>query len=219
MPESVAKRLVLASGSPRRRELLALLGVPFEVKVPEVEESLPGGGERPEEAAQRLALEKAQGVASLAGDALVLGADTLVALDGEVLGKPGTPQEAVEMLHRLRGRAHEVVTGVALVDPSRAKVWTDCGRSSVEMRLYTEEEVRRYVASGDPMDKAGAYGVQNPFFAPAERVEGCYLNVVGLPLCLTSRLLGLAGLASEVMRREVAAWCPGCALVPEQGRV
>ncbi|MSQ40434.1 MAG: septum formation protein Maf [Dehalococcoidia bacterium] len=207
------KRLVLASASPRRRDLLALLGLPFEVRIAPGEESKPQSGELAEGSVRRLALEKAQAVANNSGDALVLGADTLVALKGEVLGKPATPAAAISMLQRLRGRRHRVMTGVALVDSLTGSTWVDHRASTVAMRRYTSEEMRRYVASSEPMDKAGAYAVQDPSFAPAERVEGCLLNVVGLPLCLVAFMLRQAGLSPAVKEKEVAARCPDCALV------
>jgi MAF protein len=207
------KRLVLASASPRRRDLLALLGLPFEVQIAPGEESKPRPGEPAEETVRRLALEKAQAVAKNSGDALVLGADTLVALEGEAMGKPATPAEAIFMLQRLRGRQHRVVTGVALVDSLTGGTSVDHRASTVVMRPYGQEEIVRYVASGEPMDKAGAYAVQDPSFAPAERVEGCSLNVVGLPLCLVALMLRQAGLSPAVKEKEVVARCRGCALV------
>ncbi len=215
------KRLVLASASPRRREFLAMLGVPFEVLVPPGQESLPGPGEAPEAVVGRLALEKARrSVAHRsveeAGDALVLGADTLVALDGELLGKPNSQDQAVEMLERLKGRRHQVLTGLALVEGSTGRVWTGYQRTTVVMRSYGREEILRYVASGEPMDKAGAYAIQDRVFAPSERVERCYWNVVGLPLCLAARLLREGGLALQVKVREIGARCHDCLLVTQE---
>ncbi|MFQ5860735.1 MAG: 23S rRNA (uracil(1939)-C(5))-methyltransferase RlmD [Dehalococcoidia bacterium] len=211
--------LVLASESPRRRELLTSLGVDFRVAQPEVDEA-PLEGEAPEAQAERLALLKARAVVASAGTGVVIGADTLVVLDGLVLGKPRDAQEARAMLWSLRGRMHQVVTGVALVEAGTGRWVVGHRVSRVAMRPYSEAEVEAYVASADPLDKAGAYAVQDPVFQPASRVEGCYLNVVGMPLCTLlelSQRLGVpvapgSGFRASAectdcpLRREGVAW-------------
>jgi len=193
-------RLILASASPRRRELLLRLGVPFEVRPSGIEEPLPPGVPAATLAAS-LARAKAADVAArlhAAGEtaALVLGADTLVVLDGRPLGKPASRSDARAMLRALRGRSHEVVTAVVLrdVDPA-GRERTEAVVSQVLMRAYTDAEIDAYVATGEPDDKAGAYAVQGAGGSLVSRVDGCYTNVVGLPLRTTARLLQAFGLA------------------------
>jgi septum formation protein len=192
-------RLILASASPRRRTLLARLGLPFEVWPSAVEERLDAGVPAAALAA-RLARAKADDVAAavraVAGPAaVVLGADTLVVLDGRPLGKPGSRDEARAMLRALRGRAHEVVTAVAVVGPAGELAAAAVVESRVWMRACDDAEIEAYVATGESDDKAGAYAVQGAGGGLVARVEGCYTNVVGLPLSTTARLLRAAGLA------------------------
>jgi septum formation protein len=176
-------RLVLASGSPRRAELLSRLGLDFVVRVPEVDESL-AAGERPVAAAGRLARSKA--AAAVRDGALTIGCDTLVVHRGEILGKPQGPDEAVEMLRRLQGDEHVVYTGVAVATPGRAESAVEGTR--VWFRSLDPRECEEYVATHEPMDKAGAYGIQGFGAAIVERIEGDYFNVMGLPI---QRLLEL----------------------------
>lgn len=150
------------------------------------EETLPGS---PAEAAGTLALAKARAVAAAAPDAVVLGADTIVVVDGVILGKPGGVAEAVQMLRRLRNRVHEVLTGVAVVRARERDERTAVVCTRVTMRDYSEAEIARYVATGEPLDKAGAYAVQEGGGQLVARVDGCYTNVVGLPLTTTRALL------------------------------
>ena len=174
--------LILASASPRRRELLAALGMPFAVAVAEVDESVQPG-EAPAAAALRLARLKAEVVAGRTPDgAVVLGADTVVALGDRIFGKPADADEAAAMLRALRGRTHTVITGVALVDRQRARICVDAPSTAVTMRAYTDTEIAASIAAGTPFDKAGAYAIQDEAFAPVARIDGCYCNVVGLPL-------------------------------------
>ena len=177
--------LVLASNSPRRQELLGVLGLPFAVRVAAVDES-EHSGETPAQMVERLAWTKAQAV-PLAEDELLVAADTTVDLAGEVLGKPADQADARRMLVALRGRPHAVHTGIVLrtLRHQHLEVVT----TVVVMRPYDDEELAAYLASGSPMDKAGAYGIQDLPFAPGERIEGCYLNVMGLPLCHLARAL------------------------------
>lgn len=188
------RKIILASGSPRRRELLTNAGYTFEVVPAEVEENH-DGGETPVALVERLALSKAEEVARRyqgddAVDAVVLGADTVVVLDGNILGKPGSPEEAQEMLASLSGREHEVITGVALVQPGDAtrQVVTH-ENTTVFFRELTEQEIADYTATGEPLDKAGAYAIQGIAGRFVTRLEGCYFNVMGLPVALVDRLL------------------------------
>jgi len=188
--------LILASNSPRRKQLLALGGWVFGIEVSNIDETrLPG--EDPAGYVRRLAEQKARAVLPRVGPAhLIIGSDTSVVIDGDVLGKPAHAMEAREMLMRLRGRAHQVYTGIAVLRASDGNLWTDVVVTDVPMRAYSAEEVERYIATGDPLDKAGAYGIQNPDFQPVASMAGCYASVMGLPLCSLSLLLREAGLPS-----------------------
>jgi septum formation protein len=179
--------LILASSSPRRRELVTRLRVPFVVHPSRIEERTPWPGEDPATYALHLAREKALDVAREHPDDVVMGADTVVALDGVILGKPADAADARRMLAELRGKTHRVITAVCV----RCGDLTECSpvESAVTMRAFSDPEIDRYVATGEPMDKAGAYAVQGLGGALVERVDGCYTNVVGLPLCLTGKLL------------------------------
>ena len=185
------KRIILASASPRRRELLRQAGFTFEVVAPEVDETYPGG-EDPAAFAERLALAKAAQIAqrfTAKDDVVVLGADTVVVADGEVLGKPVSADDARAMLRKLSGIAHRVITGVALAAPGAARRAVGHEVTRVFFRPLTEEEITAYVATGEPLDKAGAYAAQGRAARFVTRVEGCYFNVVGLPVALVDRLL------------------------------
>lgn len=186
--DSSIRRLILASGSPRRRQLLSLMGIPFVVKAAGVDESQLYG-EPPTELALRVSQTKALSVSEARPDELIVAADTIVVLGGEVLGKPKDPDEARQMLRRLRGRPHLVYTGVTVWHPASRRIVCQLGESSVWMRDYDDDEIDRYVESDDPLDKAGAYAIQHPGFDPVSRVEGCWLNVMGLPLCHLGRAL------------------------------
>jgi len=159
----------------------------FDVEASEIEETLPGGPTP--EAVAGLALRKARAVASRHRDGVVLAADTVVVLDGEPLGKPSGPEEARAMLRRLRGREHEVVTGVAVADARSGREKALAVTSRVFMARYLEATIEAYVASGAPLDKAGAYAIQDLGGALVERLTGSYTNVVGLPVEETRRLL------------------------------
>lgn len=206
--------LVLASSSPRRAEILGRLGIAFETAVPGVDEPEPPSGADPVEVAQGLALAKARAAASLRSAGSVLAADTVVELDGVLLGKPGDGEDAARMLRALRGREHRVITAVALVDAATGETAEAYRASRVLMRDYAADEIEAYVASGAPMDKAGAYGVQDEAFAPAAEVRGCHLNVVGLPVCEVLKMAERFGLRLRPKPGE--AWpalerCPACA--------
>jgi MAF protein len=196
--------LLLASNSPRRRQLLALGGWTFDQDVSNIDETLLSG-ESPADYVRRLAQQKAQAVLPRAREEhVIIGSDTTVVIDGDVLGKPGSEAEARQMLQRLRGNTHQVYTGIAVVRVSDGKIWTDVIVTDVPMRNYSDAEIEHYISSGDPMDKAGAYGIQNPDFQPVADMQGCYASVMGLPLCSLSRLIRRAGLAA---RADVAGNC------------
>ncbi|MGH7321407.1 MAG: Maf family protein [Candidatus Rokuibacteriota bacterium] len=185
-------RLILASSSPRRRALLAALGLAFEIVPSRIDESRPSGVPVPA-LAEHLALRKARDVAGRCGSALVLGADTLVAVEGRALGKPASSDEARGMLAALSGRTHEVVTAVALVEAPAGREVAEAVLSRVVMRPYSAAEIDAYLLTGESFDKAGAYAVQGAGGHLVARVEGCYTNVVGLPVKTTARLLRAFG--------------------------
>jgi septum formation protein len=182
-------RVVLASASPRRRELLTLVGIEHEVRPANIDESYLAG-EAPAEHAERLAREKA--VAVHEAGVVTIGSDTIVVIDGDILGKPRDREHASAMLRRLSGRSHVVMTGVAVY-------WNDRLLSALEMvgvtfRSLTSDEIERYIDTGEPMDKAGAYGIQGYGATIVERVNGDYFSVMGLPLRRLAGLLRDAGL-------------------------
>jgi septum formation protein len=181
--------LVLASASPRRQELLARLGVPFTVAPSRIPEIHPPGP--PAQALVAVALDKARAVARrwTAGRAVVLGADTEVVLDGHYMGKPRDAADAVRILTELSGRTHEVITGVALVEVPGEREATEAVTTRVTMAAATSEEIAAYVATGEPLDKAGGYAVQGLGGRLVAQVDGCLTNVVGLPVGTTRRLL------------------------------
>lgn len=196
--------LILASNSPRRRQLLALGGWVFQVQAAEIDESV-RPGEAPRAYVERLAREKVNAVAAHApANAILIGSDTTVVIEGQILGKPANPAEARAMLTRLRRRVHQVFTSIAILNRRDGRLLSEVVCTDVPMRNYSDEEMERYIRSGDPMDKAGAYGIQDPQFQPVERMEGCYASVMGLPLCSLARLLAQAGLPP---RADVAANC------------
>lgn len=196
-----APSFVLASRSPRRRELLGRLGLDFTVDVADVDESsFPG--EPPEALVCRLCRAKAAAVADHHAGEVVLAADTIVVLDGVILGKPRDPLDAVAMLSALRDRVHVVYTAVCVIYDGRAT--TRLSATDVTMRAYADAEIEAYVETGDPLDKAGAYGIQDPRFAPVAAWDGCYSAVMGLPLGLAAELLAEAGVG---VSEEVSAAC------------
>lgn len=193
--------LVLASRSPRRQALLTGLGLTFIVDAAEADES-PLPGETAEAMVLRLSRLKAATVAGRHPGAIVLAADTVVVLDGALLGKPADEAEATAMLAALRGRTHIVHTAVALA--WNGELRTELSTSYVTMRPYTDAEIAAYVATGDPLDKAGAYAIQHPDFAPVAAWEGCYASVMGLPLDLVRAMLADAGVPAP---EDVAVIC------------
>lgn len=179
--------IVLASGSPRRRELLGQMGVTeFEVLPAKGEELAPEGLE-PAKLVEQLALQKAREVFALRRDCTVIGADTVVVLDGHVLGKPRDEEDAAAMLTALSGRSHVVYTGMAVLSGDRELTHAECTR--VDFRPLSREEIRAYVATGEPLDKAGAYGIQGKACVFIRGIAGDYYNVVGLPVCALHEML------------------------------
>lgn len=211
-------KLILASGSPRRRELISTLSIPFTVCKPDIDESQ-HPGENPLDYVMRLSREKAAAVAArlqeetgIVGTPIrvsasdsngvrVLAADTVVILSadtmgideqGGILGKPADAADARRMLQQLRGRTHQVCTAITMIrvgavgEPS---LHTDLTRTGVTMRNYTDAEIEAYIATGDPFDKAGSYAIQHPVFKPVVQIEGCYTNVIGLPMCTLRQML------------------------------
>ncbi len=196
-PEAALRRqrLILASGSPRRRELLERMGYSFTVLSPDVDEHVDA---EPRQAVAILARRKALAAAEGLRDGVVLAADTLVAVDGEALGKPGDEAEARAMLMRLSGREHEVFTGVCLMDAATGRIEVHVERTGVVFRVLDIGEIDRYVATGEPMDKAGAYGIQGGAAAFVESYSGSYENVMGLPVNSVGLMLKKFLRASEV---------------------
>ena len=208
--------LILASASPRRHDLLGLLGVPFIVDASNADETPPAGVSA-EAVAQFLAVLKARAVAARHPGAYILGADTVVVVDGLILGKPRDAAEAARMLRLLRGRSHRVPTGVALIAPD-GKETKLVETATVTMHPYTEVAIGSYLATGEPFDKAGAYAVQGAGGALVAAVEGCYTTVVGLPLCRVAALLRDVGF--PLAANPTATCDPGafCALNGRGGR-
>jgi MAF protein len=185
----IACMLVLASGSPRRKQLMTLGGWSFQSYPVEIDET-PIPGETAKDYVLRLAKEKAVGAAQkFPPGKFVIAADTAVVDGGKILGKPANKMEAFEMLRGLRARIHQVFTALALLPGPPNKLVTDVCITNVWMRDYGDSEMQTYIDSGDPLDKAGAYAIQHSGFNPVERLEGCYANVVGLPVCHLTHLL------------------------------
>ncbi len=181
--------LILASSSPRRAAILENAGIRFERRPADIDET-PLPNESPEACVLRLAEEKARQVArDITGPAIIVGADTIVVLDGEVMGKPASEEEARSMLRRLSGRKHSVVTGVAALRLPGGTILRAAETTAVTFSPVSDREIDVYVATGEPMDKAGAYGIQERGGRFVPRIEGCYFNVVGLPLARLYALL------------------------------
>jgi MAF protein len=196
--------LILASGSPRRQQLIQLLGLPWRVMVADVDED---SIDHPDPAVNviQTAQLKAEAVLPLVPEkAIVLAVDTTVALDGQMLNKPTDENEARAMLQRLRGRTHQVHTGLVIINKATGQLITDVASVNVPMRHYTDEEIEAYIATGDPLDKAGAYAIQHPDFRPVSQLQDCYAAVVGLPLCHLVRSLRKIGVDVPV---DIAHHC------------
>lgn len=210
--------LLLASASLRRRQIITKLGLPFTVAVaPTDEEAVQKQYQGPvEKLGQWTAEHKAMATLTLpeASNRIVITADTTVILEGKELGKPHDAAHAFQLLRSLRGRWHSVVTGVVvstIVDGNIQMRGASC-TTPVLMRPYSDEEISAYIATGDPLDKAGAYGIQHPQFQPTERIDGCYLNVVGLPLCTLVDLLAQFDVhpSTEALKDTYCPWSERC---------
>lgn len=202
--------LILASASPRRRELLGCLGVEFSVVPAEIDETEPEVVDNPVAFAESLARTKAREVGAQHSGSVVLAADTIVVMDGRILGKPADATEARRTLESLRGRTHQVTTAIALTrgsNESAEHVTTD-----VVMRDYSDQQIVDYIASGDPFDKAGSYAIQDQRFHPVERCAGCYCNVVGLPILLVHPMLQRAGV--DLPALKLLNLPPECRICP-----
>jgi len=195
---------ILASGSPRRQELIQLLGVPWHVMVADVDET---SVDHPDPAVNvvQTAQLKAEAVSLLAPpDAVIIAADTIVVLDNRVLEKPTGEAEAQTMLKQLRGRTHQVLTGLTIINKATGQEVTDLAQMNVPMRQYRDQEIEAYIATGDPLDKAGAYAIQHAGFHPVEKFDDCFAGVVGLPLCHLVRSLHKVGISIQI---DIAAAC------------
>jgi len=190
------RTIILASSSPRRHELIRTLGIDPVIIASQADETVEPA-KSPHEVVQELALRKALAVSeqleSVQPGTIVIGADTIVVLDGEILGKPRDEQDAARMLHMLQGRSHDVYSGVACVDVEGRRHAAGCRRTVVHMKPLTDDQIRRYVKTGEPMDKAGSYAIQGIGATFVTGIEGDYFNVVGLPLELLSSLLSEFG--------------------------
>jgi MAF protein len=181
-------QIILASSSPRRKEMMVWMGIPFEIIPADIDERL-HEDEEPITHVKRLALQKAKKIASAKkNDAVILAADTIVLHAGHILGKPQDKQHAREMLLALRGRVHQVATAICLIT-HEDEIFQDLCISSVHMRTYNDDEIQAYVDSGDPLDKAGGYAIQNKSFDPVTQFSGCFASVMGFPLCYIERNL------------------------------
>jgi MAF protein len=212
-------KLVLASVSPRRKELMAMGGWQFEILPAGIDEELLLT-EKPHGYVLRVAESKARAVANqVSRGSLVIGADTtVVGPRGDILAKPQNEKEAREMLQRLRGRVHQVYTGVVVLQVDNGTIDRDLCVTDVYMRSYTDTEMQDYIATGDPFDKAGGYAIQHQEFNPVERIEGCYANVVGLPVCTLAHLLKKQGIETPYQfpidgSSIEHAQCPICKLL------
>ena len=198
VPVSPPPQLILASASPRRRELLAQLAIPFTIMPANIDESvMPDEG--PWAYTRRVAYAKAQHIARQYPTAVVLGADSVVILEHHILGKPRDPDDALQMLSRLSGRSHTVMTAVAVLHDARHVVCLDVVQTLVRFRPLSRSAMEHYIATGEPMDKAGAYAIQGAAAAFVESWEGCYTNVVGLPLRRTAAFLQALGLPVPIL--------------------
>jgi septum formation protein len=183
------KSIILASQSPRRSELLRQINMPFVVQVSTAPENINSIKGTPEQKAQQLALMKARNVASTHNEGIVIGADTIVVLDNTIMGKPSDENEAFLMLKCLSGRQHRVITGLALIDAATGLTRLDYEATLVSFKKVTDDAIQSYISTGEPYGKAGAYGIQGIGAVLVEKIDGCYSNVVGLPLSKLSSML------------------------------
>ncbi len=182
------RNIVLASASPRRKALMEQIGLPFTVNAADNEETVRQGVE-PHRLVRRISREKARSVAPKYADALIIAADTIGVIDGQIIGKPHSVKEAREMLSLLSGKAHRVISGITVMDTATSKVMSRSVETTVYMKKLTIREIDNYVKSGEPLDKAGAYAIQGLGAVIIDRIEGDYFNVMGLPLATLSEML------------------------------
>lgn len=201
MSITTTKFVILASSSPRRQELIRSLSLPYRIEVSDVDETT-APGQTPEQIVEELSERKARAIYERyksqpleGGDGVIVGSDTIVVLDGEVLGKPRDEEDAFRMLKRLQGRQHEVFSGVACIGLADGRTSVSHERTVVRMKQLSDERIRRYIATREPMDKAGSYAIQGIGATIVERIEGDYFNVVGLPMSLLSDMLAEFSLA------------------------
>ena len=205
-------KLILASASPRRRTFIELLGLDYVVEPADIDEPSPNQVDSPEAFARALARAKASVVASRNPGMVVLAADTVVSLEERLLGKPADAEEAAAMLQQLRARAHEVTTGVAVVGDG-GRLFLDSTTTKVTMRPYGDDEIAASIRAGTPFDKAGGYAIQDQSFLPVAHFDGCYCNVVGLPLAIAIRLLQEVGIEPPVTEPfRLLPYCLACPL-------
>ncbi|NOQ68159.1 septum formation inhibitor Maf [Patescibacteria group bacterium] len=175
------RKIILASGSPQRKKLLETIGLDFEIEKSnykeDMSEKMPA-----HKLAQKLALGKAQDVAQKHKNAIIIGADSFVVLGKEFLGKPHTPQKAKEMLKKISGKKHRLITGIAIIDTKKNKIFTDYEITEVWIKKLTDREIKNYIKTGEPLDKAGSYAIQKLGCILIEKINGGYTNVVGLPI-------------------------------------
>jgi len=183
LTKSTEINLVLASSSPRRKSILSLLGYDFNVVIPTDEEDKIANNIPIEEMTKSIALGKTKQISKTYPNSTIIAADTLVSIDGLIFGKPSSKIQAKGILTKLRGRTHQVVTAIAVIDPNIEQPLVSSESTKVTMRNYSDHEISTYLQSGQSIDKAGAYGIQDTNFNPTQEIEGCYLNVVGLALC------------------------------------
>lgn len=202
---------ILASASPRRQALMRLLQRPVRVQVADVDEDSIDTADPAVNVVETARLKAETVAAKTAGAAVIVAADTTVALGQEMLNKPAGPEEAVAMLRRLRGRVHQVHTGIVVLTLPERRLAATVSTTDVAMRDYSDEEIAAYVASGDPLDKAGAYAIQNPAFHPVAALNGCFTGVVGLSLCRLSEALAALGISVTLpLAIHDTAACPTC---------
>ena len=222
---TVVLKLILASQSPRRRELIRLLGCPYQVATADVDETRVQHADPAVQAAQTarlkaLTLNRQFDDSGSREPKVIVAADTIVALDERALGKPADEAEAQSMLRDLRGRTHEVHTGLALLDLTEGREVCDWHCAVVTMRDYSDQEIEAYIATGDPMDKAGAYAIQHPWFRPVSRLKGCFTGVMGLSVCHLLQALNALGLETAADMKALVAAHQGfaCSLYDELDR-
>lgn len=197
-------QLILASASPRRQALLQLLGLPFQVMVADVDEDSITHPDPTINVVETARLKAITIAARCVEPVLIIASDTTVALDGQMLNKPADEAEAWQMLLALRGRVHYVHTGLVLLNTATGQTVTDVATTPVPMRSYSDSEIAAYIATGDPLDKAGGYAIQHPQFQPAPNLSGCYASVMGFPLCHLTRALRQM---EVIVTIDVAAAC------------